>query len=265
MHRPRVIALLLAFSTGALTGWLVLGMARTMGEFHEREPRHIFAFLRVLERSSTFRGREVRFVDDRSIPGTPYLDVHYGDAVQRLRVTIPGNEHLPDLLPHEDWMRVLLFAPMSGVTIDEFRDGVASGTIDARMVVVTRTPRAGLDPKTWGAIMKKDWVFDFYELLPEGGFSHERLKYPSRGGVREPREGELRENTWQFQAALQLMPNAGGTGPTHNFFGNALAAAGWRLPASAFSGLVCTVALAFAVGPRRRAGWSWRTPKAGVS
>ncbi len=100
-----------------------------------------------------------------------------------------------------------------------------------------------------------NWVFDFYELKPEGGFpSHEQLRYPTKSGTSKPVEGELHENTWEFQAALLLMPKGGvDVGPTHNFYGDALAAASWTLPLSAFSGLVAVLSFTFAVAANRRA------------
>jgi hypothetical protein len=258
MRSRRSIALVLAALTGGVSLACGVGMARRVAAYHEAHPRHLFAFLRVHNREFTYAGRPVRLADDRSDPANPYLVVTYGDATERLRVTIPGDYRLPDLLPHEDWMRVLLFTPLSGMTVEEFERRVQDGTARARLVIVTRTPRAGTDPRTWGSVMKKDWSFDFYELTESGVIVHEHLKYPTTRGVAPPKPGELQENTWQFQAALQLMPQAGGVGPTHNFFGDALSAAGWLLPLGAFSGLACTLSLAFAFAPSGHGGWSWR-------
>jgi hypothetical protein len=98
-----------------------------------------------------------------------------------------------------------------------------------------------------------NWAFDFYELMPQGGFYHEHLRYPTKTGAKKPVEGELHENTWEFQAALLLIPKGGANiGPTRNFYGDALAAANWTLPAAAFSGLTAMLAVAFALAPRRK-------------
>lgn len=252
MERSRRIAIVLALlgAAGALA--CGAGIARRVAKFHEENPREIFAFKPVEKREFTFAGRPVTLNDDRSIPEQPYLVVTYGDTVERLRATVPGDPRLPDLLPHKDWLRVLVFAPASRRTTEEFLEEFDRVPDNYRLAIVTRTPRAGVDPQTWGAAWKRDWVFDFYEFNREGGFTRERLNYPKRGGIRKPEPGELRENTWQFQAALQLMPQAGGVGPTHNFFGDALSAAGWYLPGAAFAGALCTFAIAFAFAPRRR-------------
>lgn len=257
MDRSRLIAAVTALATGAASVYFGLGIARKVGEFHDANPRHIFAFKHIDERAFTFHGTPVTLTDDLAIKDQPYLLVTYGDTVQRLRVTVPGDYRLPKLVPHNNWMRVMAFAPAVNKSEREFLDDLSTNK-DYRLVLVTRTPRAGVDPKTFGAAWQRDWAFDFYEFnrgATDGvgaGFAHQRLDYPTRSGNKPPKDGELRENTWQFQAALQLMPKAGGVGPTHNFFGDALSAAGWLLPAAAFTGAVCTFATAFSFAPKRR-------------
>ncbi|MDX2131687.1 MAG: hypothetical protein SFY69_06525 [Planctomycetota bacterium] len=253
MERSRLIALVLAATSGVAAVACAVGVARAVADFHKRNPREVFAFKKIEKREFTFSGRPVSLTDDRSNPDQAYLVVTYGDTQERLRVTVPGDWRLPDLLPHKDWLRVLVFAPASGLSTEAFLDEFDRVPDNYRLVIVTRTPRAGVDPETWGAAWKRDWVFDFYEFDRGGGFVRERLNYPKRGGIREPRPGELRENTWQFQAALQLMPQAGGVGPTRNFFGDALSAAGWLLPGAAFAGAIFTFSTAFVFAPRRRA------------
>jgi len=242
-------------------------MARRVGAFHAASPRVVYAFQPVDERAFTYAGRPVTIEDEPAPPPSadgvasgspsPYLIVRYGDETLRLRVLIPRRHELPGLKTHEDWMRLLRFAPITGMDMAEFERRLGAGELADRLVIATRAGPAGVDPATWGSVWKRDWVFDFYEFRPDGGFErHERLKYPTTRGVRAPKPGELHENTWQFQAALQLMPQAGSIGPTHNFFGNALAEAGWTLPVAAFSGLLGTVGLAFACAPRRRSQWA---------
>lgn len=239
-------------------------MARRIASFHEANKRELYAFRVINNREFSFKGRLVRFEDDRTDPLQPVLVVHYGDAIDRIPISIPPEPDsprwkLPDMLVHEDWLRVLLMAPREGMTYTEWQRKLDTDELETRLILATRVPRPGSDPETWGSVWKKDWVFDFYELMPDGTFlQHERLKYPTTRGVEEPKAGELRENTWQFQAALQTMPQAGKIGPTHNFFGDAIEAAGWTLPAAAFSGLGGTVASVFAFAPRRRSVGSWR-------
>jgi hypothetical protein len=253
MDRTRRNARLIAVVS--LVATLISGviMARRISSFHRDNPREVFAFYAVSKPEFSYRGRPVTLTNDLTDPANPVLVVDYGGAVERVNVSIPGNFKLPDLIPHDDWMRILCFAPAQGLSPEQFVEKIRSPDFEYRLVMVTRTPRPGTDPKTWGSVWKKDWVFDFFEFMPDGTIlKHPRLKYPTTRGVRKPKEGELHENTWEFQAALQLMPQAGGVGPTHNFFGNAMAAAGWTLPLGAFAGLVCTVALAFSFAPSRR-------------
>ena len=238
----------------AVMAWSGILMARRIDAFHHANPRHLFLFRDVEEASFKWGGRLVEFTDDRSNADTPVLIIRYGESDPlRLNVTVPGNYDLPWPLPHQDWMRVLRFAEASGMSMQDFARRLEAGELDERLVVVTRIPRPGSDPRTWGSVWKKDWSFDFYEFMADGTvLRHPRLGYPTTRGVRPPKADEIQENTWQFQAALQLMPQAGNIGPTHNFFGNAMRAAGWTLPVAAFSGLMVTLGLAFALAPRRR-------------
>jgi hypothetical protein len=251
MLPSRPILLAVALASGVATVLLAWRMAVVVAEFHRQNPREQYAFLPVVERRFEFHGREVSLEDDNTTPETPWLVLRYADQTRRVRVTVPPRHRLPGLLQHEEWLRVALFAPVSGMSVEQFKEGVTAGTIQTRLVVATRNTAAGADPETRGAANKKGWTFDFYELTADGRIEHEHLKYPTTRGVRRPKPGELQENTWQFQAALMLMPQVGGVGPTRNFFGDALSAAGWLTPAAAFAGLICTLSLAFAMAPRR--------------
>ncbi|HYE62767.1 MAG TPA: hypothetical protein VD997_12295 [Phycisphaerales bacterium] len=238
-----------------ITGLVGLGvssmvMVRRVQQFHKDNPRVLFAFQRIDDREFRAAGKPVTITDDTTDPAKPKLVIDYAGEKLTLDVAIPPRYELPGLKKHEDWLRVLRFAPFSGMTEEQFQQTLKEGK--DRLAIVTRTPPAGVDPATWGTVWRKAWVFDFYEFKPEGGFTHETLKYPSASGLKKPREGELQENTWQHQAALQLMPNAGQTGPTRNFYGDALRAAGISLPAAAFSGLAAALGLAFAFAPRKR-------------
>jgi hypothetical protein len=252
MNRSRLIAAAIAIVSGAASVLFTMGVAKRVAEHHRRNPPALFAFKVINRREFGFAGRTVTLSDDFTNPQQPYLLVRYGDNELRLRVTVPGDYRLPDLLPHTDWMRVLAFAPAGGMSEEEFLRALDEKENSYRLVIVTRTPRAGVDPRTFGAAWQRDWYFDFHEFKRDGTFEHQRLKYPSRGGARKPVEGELQENTWQLQAALHLMPKAGGVGPTRNFYGDALSTAGWYLPGAAFTGAACVFSLAFAFAPRRR-------------
>jgi hypothetical protein len=239
----------------ALLGLIVLGVSMwvmfdRVRRFHEESPRQLFAFQPIVDRAFTFEGREVSLTDDKADPANPKLIVRYGDHTLPLDVAVPGRYELPGLLSHTDWLRVLRFMSKSGLTEEQFQQRLNSG--EDRLAIVTRTPPKGVDPKTWGSVWKKAWVFDFYEFKKDGTIEHQQLRFPSKSGTKRPIEGELHENTWEFQAALHLMPNAGQTGPTRNFYGDALAAAGWSLPVAAFAGLAACFGLAFLFAPRKR-------------
>jgi hypothetical protein len=227
-------------------------MAWRVAQFHKEHPVTTFAFMALDSREFTY-GRPIKPVkvsDDRSDAANPKVIITYGDETLSLPVAVASRWDLPGLKNYEDWLRVLRFSPRSGLTNEQFQEQLEAGK--DRLAVVTRTPAPGVDPNTWGDVWKNNWVFDFYEFQPQGGWIHERLRYPTTSGARKPKEGELQENTWEFQAALLLMPQAGGIGPTRNFYGDALAAASWTLPVAAFSGLAAAMGIAFALAPRRR-------------
>ncbi len=258
--------LIAAASLAAMLACIYL-MSQRIATFHRNNPRDIYAFRQIEATEFKYAGRDVSFqmeeVDaahaekNRTLGNAGALMLKYGDESERIRIeipntTAPGRDKLPGLKRHEDWLKVLRMANTNGESPESFLKKLDAGTIPDRLVIITRIPFPGSDPATWGNVWKKDWQFDFRELMPDGTIKkYERLNYPTTRGVQEPKPGELHENTWQFQAALQLMPQAGQIGPTHNFFNNGIAAAGWTMPASAFTGLIATVALVFGLGPQK--------------
>lgn len=211
---------------------------------HLREhPTVMPTFIEVDSRGFTFAGRPVSLtdVDDR---GVPTLVVRYGDRELRLRVTIPTrHEALKDigLAAHRDWFRVLRFVETSGIASEEVEARVARGELTDRLVLVTRTPRQGVDPETWGQVWKRDWVFDFYELKPDGTIESQRLRFPATKRDKPYAEGELRERTWQYEAALLTMPPSGQ--PKGKYRNEAVRAMGWTWPAAAFSSMGLVISL----------------------
>jgi hypothetical protein len=266
MHRGRAIAWAAAAISLAALVVSSIGMARRIADFHDREPPKVWAFQPVAERAFTYAGRPVTLTDEQDARGQ-WVVLRYGDQSVRLRVSIPGNAALPGLLPHHDWLRVLRFAESTGVNITRLQERIAAGLERDRLVVVTRTPMPGSDPDTYGAVNKKGWTFDFYELLPDGTIAHEQLGFPvrprpslvraARGQPpRQPPRPTLQEGTWQYQAAMHVMPT--GQGPaTQGFRNDALAAAGWALPVASLSFLALVASIAVAAAPPRR-----RAPRA---
>lgn len=268
MLSSRIVWLLTAVASLAAMLLCIYLMSQRIAKFHHDNPRDIYAFRQIEATDFKYAGRQVTFaleeVDaqhaekNRTLGNAGALILKYGDETERIRIEIPnidspGRDKLPGLKRHEDWLKVLRMANTNGESPESFLKKLDAGSIPDRLVIVTRIPFPGSDPATWGNVWKKDWQFDFRELMPNGTIKkYERLNYPTTRGVQEPKPGELHENTWQFQAALQLMPQAGQIGPTHNFFNNGIAAAGWTMPAAAFTGLLATVSLVFGLGPQKR-------------
>mgnify|MGYP007080196517 CR=1 FL=1 len=224
-----------------------IAFAYRAADFNKTSGRRFFAFSVVDQRAFGFAGKEIHLTD-ATRNAVKFVDVTYGDEPLELRATIPSPHTLPGLQSHSDWLRVLRFADSTGMTFEHLQAKIESGEIKDRLAIVTKSQPSGAD-SGWAQTWRKDWYFDFYELLPEGGFRHERMGYPS-GRVGQPaKRGELQENTWQFEASLHLMPRHG---PTHKFTGSALSSPGWSLPMFAIGGVLCAFGLAFAIAPPRR-------------
>lgn len=235
----RATAFILAGLLAAVAIGSGLAAARRVSAYHRDNPREQFAFCRVNARDFVYADRPVT-LRDQSSPTGMNLVVTYGDDVLTLPVVIPKDPRLPALLPHEDWMGVLRFASSTGMDLPELQAKMNAGEVRDRLVIVTRTPEPGTDPATWGEINKHRWTFDFYEFLPQGGFAHERMAFPNkRAREKAEREGrqldvpQLREKTWQFEAALMVMPKT--DGPSPEFRNDGLASMGWTLPATGFA------------------------------
>lgn len=221
--------------------------------FHRESPRVFYMFNRIDVREFVYADRPVTLTDQPESGPADAVLVRFGDEILRIRRTLPpGIDGLPGLQEHNDWLRVMRFADASGMSDEEFQQRLGSGDLQDRLAIVTRSSRPGANPESWGKVWKRDWSFDFYELKADGTIEHQRLRYPTATRMKEPKPGELHENTWQFQAAMYLMPQGGNAGPTRNFRNDGLAAAGWTLPASMFTGLIFVGTFFFTVAPRRR-------------
>lgn len=268
MSSSRTTWLLIAAASLAVMLGCIYLMSKRIAKFHHDNPRDIYAFKTIDAEEFQYAGHTVSIEQEkldaeheekaRAAGSAGFVVLKYGDSLERIRVEIPntqspGRDKIPGLKRYEDWLKVLRMANTNGQSPESFMKRLDTGEIPDRLIIVTRIPFPGSDRDTWGEVWKKDWQFDFRELTPDGTIrKYERLNYPTTRGVQEPKPRELHENTWQFQAALQLMPQAGQIGPTHNFFNNGIAAAGWTMPAAAFSGLLATIALVFGLGPQRK-------------
>lgn len=216
--------------------------------FNKKSERPVFVFNELDEREFNWYGRPVR-LEDADDDGNWTLVVTYGDQERRMRVTIPGDRRLPRLLPHRDWLRVLRFAEGTGLSWEELNRRLEEGKVEERLVLVTRIPRSDADPRTWGTAWVRDTSFKFYELMPDGTIQEQTLRFPTTK-AREPyAEGELRENTWQLQAALRLVPP--GLGPKLKYRQGSMLAMGYTWPMAMLGVAGMVVAVMIGGGARR--------------
>jgi hypothetical protein len=170
------------------------------------------------------------------------------------------------------------------MSYEAFEEALEDGEITSRLVAVTRRPhgappeegRFGLETEEdwgWGEVRRDRWSFTFHEFLPAGGWRSETLRFPESGKsfyrrqvqadlagepLPERPADELREGSWQYQAAIPLMNRP----PAITNEQQALRNAGWTLPAASASVVVLMLSLAFALAPGRRWRKEERAPEA---
>lgn len=242
----------LAWGLGVISlGMFLVGvwlMAQRLQAFNGMSERPVFVFNEIDERSFNWYGRPVR-LEDADDDGIWTLVVTYADQERRMKVTIPGDRRLPRLLPHRDWLRVLRFAEGTGLSWEDLNSRLQAGQVEERLVLVTRIPRGDADPRTWGSAWVRDTSFKFYELMPDGTIQEQTLRFPTTK-AREPyAEGELRENTWQLQAALRLVPP--GLGPKLKYRQGSMLAMGYTWPLAMLGVAGVVVAVMIGGGGRR--------------
>jgi len=263
MSHLRSLAWSLAAVAAVALAISAVSMGSRVSAYYKQNPPIRFAFMPVGLTEFGFVNRPVRVEDavvkDEATGGdVPAIRIMYGDDSITLRASIPGHPQLPLFARHEDWFRVLRFADATGTSIDGMLGRIRAGEVPDRLVIVTRTPRLGpragateTDAASEREQKRRDWMFDFWEFKSGGGFEHQQLNFPTTKRYQEARAGELREDTWQWQAALQVMP--AGTAPKYKFTNDGLRAMGWTLPATSGSILALLVSLMIAAAPPRRA------------
>jgi len=252
MRRPRPIWLLAAaVSFLAFLGFSAL-LAQRLVQHQRERGREVFAFQPVEQTSFTYAGRDASLRDETTEEGREIVVVEYGDRTLELVPSVPpGHPDLPFYVRHQDWLGLFRFAPRSGMTHQEFIDAMNSGEVADRLVLVIRKLQPGANPDTFGEVWRKNWSFELYEFLPEGAFDVDRLRYPTAKRGEPPKPGELAPGTWQYDAALLVMPKHGA--PSPSFIDDAMQSAGWTLPAAALSMLAVVATLAIAFAPPRTA------------
>jgi hypothetical protein len=244
----KLVALAALLSLAVLIG-SVIAMARRVAAFNRSESRSLWVLQPVGLREFAFAERPVTITDSIDEQGRDIVTVVYGDQTLRIPATIkPKDPRLPGLVRHEDWFQLLRFADRGRHAAPDFEQKLRSGEIQDRLTIVVRRPLVE-DPRTLGQGWKRQWVFDFYELNPAGGFNTETWAYPS-GRTQDPvKGGQLIEGTWQYSAALTVMPKL--RKPNPKFTNDALHAMGWTLPVAAFSGLALLIMALILGAPQR--------------
>ena len=256
MDQHRKLAWCAAAAAAVVLAVSATAMGSRVSGYYKSNPPVRFAFMPMGITEYIYAGRPVKVTEATTSEGEPAIRIAYGSDEITLKASIPGHPQLPILARHEDWFRVLRFADATGTSIDGMLAKMKSGEAVDRLVVVTRTPRVGPRAGAGDAANsdkeknRRDWAFDFYEFMPAGGFNHQQLNFPTTTRYQKPREGELVEDTWQWQAALQVMPS--GTAPKYKFTSDGLRAMGWTLPATSSSILTLIGSLMVAAAPRRR-------------
>ncbi|MCC6284492.1 MAG: hypothetical protein IT439_04190 [Phycisphaerales bacterium] len=246
----------------------IILLVQFFGVFFQKHPPSLFYIFPIYDRQIVYASQQVTITDT---PEGDALDVTFAGQTLHLLVSIPPRLDLPNLRKHEDWFRLLLWRPDQGFDESEQRRLRAGGEASGNLAIVTRTQRPGTDPETTGEIFKSDWVFDFYEFLPEGGgnvgqgaWRHTRLHFPesdrayarrvrkarSEGRETPPRRpDELHEGTWFYHAAMSVMPE--GASLPREFNHSAMMAAGWRWSLASLSVLGFLFGAAFTFAPDR--------------
>ncbi len=233
-------------------------MSRKVNAYYATSEHTLWMFDPVSDREFTYAGRPVSITDEDTPDGRVVVNVRYGDSIERINATIPPlPAQVPGLARHQDWFRALRFAEHGKRDFREAKREIDAGEIKDRMVLVVRRPPPGMNPDALGRVAQKEWMFDLYELKPEGGFAIQRLGWPeserearARGASGQgPNTSKLQEGTWQYYAALMVMPIK----PTPRFTGDAVRAMGWTLPSASFSALAVVASVIALTSAGRRA------------
>ena len=251
-------------------------LAKRIHNFNEDRDAPLYAFIDI--QNTDFDIFDHHFtMEEITIDEQPHLKVVFGSDELVLPVTIPPRYQLPTLFDRQrEWMSMMIMADRSGMSLDELNLKINAGEIIPRLIIATRTP-FGAEPKKeknhesietpktagWGDVRRDLWLFDFYEMNPDGTITaHQPLRFPESGSsllrrqnyaklkgepIPERDPGEIVEYTWQYGAALKVSPRA----PAITFENQALRAAGWTLPTAAASILILISSIFFAIAPQR--------------
>jgi len=248
-------------------------LALAIGKFQKEGGRHQYYFKPVDAPSFELGGLPVRLREEVDDNGEGFVYVTYAQDELRLKVEIPNRNPLPIMLRNENWFRILIWADGTGLSGPEFDAARLSGERPESYVVVTRALGPGAPAGAWGDVWRHEWTFNFYTFVPPtpdappgegGGFLHERFDYPESPRAfarrvnaavmqgqpapeRSPRE--LAEGTWQYGAAMLVMPS--GSAPPYAFNRGVLMENRWLVALASVSIISLMFSLALAIAPPR--------------
>lgn len=251
-------------------------LAKRINKFNENRDAPLYAYIDI--QNTDFDIFDHHFtIEEVTIDDRPHLKVVFATDELLIPVSIPPLHQLPTLFDRQhEWMSMMIMADRSGMSLEELNLKINSGEIIPRLIIATRTP-FGAEPTKdknhesieteknwgWGESQRSRWLFDFYEMNPDGTITaHQPQRFPESGKSLLTRQnyaklkgepipqrdpGEIVEYSWQYGAALKVMPRA----PAITFENQALRAAGWTLPTAAASILILIAATFFAIAPPR--------------
>ncbi len=273
---PRTILWIIAGLSLVLLAISSFALAKRIEKFNQDRDAPLFSFRDVSEDAFLFMNNEFR-MEEVEVDDKPYIKVSYGTDELLLPVVIPPKQPLPTIFDRQrEWMSMMIMADRAGMTLDEMESKIDSGEIVPRLILATRTP-FGAEPTkekrfdsiehernwSWGEVRRDLWLFDFYEMNPNGTITvHEPQRFPESGKsllrrqnyaklkgepIPEREPGELVEYSWQYGAAIKLTPRP----PAITMENQALRAAGWTLPTAAACVLILIASVFFAIAPTR--------------
>lgn len=266
MDQARRIALIVTLVSAAAFLGALYPMVTRIQEFNLHAGLHNF-HAEILNTRQYQLGSfpEFKLTDVPAEPGTPraefesHLRLEYGGEEKLILVKKPPVFNMETLALYDEWVKVLAINEV-GRDADGNTQPVP-GT--ERLLIVTRRTPDGFDPESWGSVRRDDWVFDFYQLKPDGTVDTTQRRWP-RGRRAEARlEGEtdnplrgiepLAPRTLEYFAAMHVIPKL--NVPRHKFNDTALSpkVLGWTLPVSMLSVLGMAGGLVFTIAPRRSA------------
>ena len=251
-------------------------LTKRIGAYYDEVDHALFAYIQVASSDFTFANRDISLEETLDDEGNPFIEVTFADERIALDVVYPPKHELPTLFDRQrEWFGMFFFADRSGMSIEEFQQGLETDQIRPRLAIVTRTP-FGIDPlkdprfdsigrdqnMSTGEVQRNQFRYDFYEFKRDGTIAHEIKRFPESGksflrrrvnadlkGKPEPQraDDEIQEYTWEYGAALKVTNRP----PGITLEKQALLNAGWTLPVASAGFLLGVVSFFFAIAPTR--------------